>query len=1086
MRFALLGPLSVRDDEAPVRVTGKLRRTLLAALLLDAGTPVSADRLAGLLWGPDAAAGTSAALHTQLMRLRQALGDEDRIRAVPPGYLIDVEPGELDLHVFAEQYAAGRRELAEREWTEASRRFGAALAVWRGRPLADIPALAEDPRIRELEETHLHALHGRIEAELNLGRHHELLGELRALTTQHPRREAFHGQLMLALHRAGQPDEAAAAYDEYEKSLLEELGIEPGAELRALREAVRLADPALSLPPNPNAPRQLPADTRTFTGRAAELAELVAAAGQAAGTLVVSALDGLGGIGKTALAVHAAHRVADRFRDGQLFIDLRGYPAGGAAMPAEEALAYLLRSLGVAPNAIPGGAHERAELYRAKLADSRTLIVLDNAADREQVGPLLPGAPGCLVLITSRDRLAGLDGARTLTLDVLGPQEAVDLLVKIVGPERGVTDGPAVRELAALCGHMPLALRIVAARLRHTAALTVEDVLAELRNEGARLGRLTDGERDLTSVFESSFANLPGPQQRALRLLGVLPGPDIDAYAAASLLDLELETAGGLLDSLLDRSLLIQQAEGRYGMHDLVRAYVRTLMDAGSEEAGAARDRLLDYYQHTAWIASRHSSAGTTRWRARPSAEAAGPVPELPDLPAALSWLRAERANLLATITSEGTAPAQRIELTSATGVLLHREGPWPLAMELHEAAAREALRLGDRIAQADALRNVGQVASMLGIDAAERTQAAFDAALEIYRESAHRQGEADILLRIGQVRYREGDAAGSLAAAQEVLPIVRENGDRLGEAQALQSMAMAEQLLGQNAQARLSLGGAASICRELGNTQAEATTLALLGYLECDMGEFLAAAETLAQALRVTRSVGHPQTEAGVLNSLGRVHAMLGLHDQAEAELSRALGIYRGIGYEFGIALVLQTLGQARTVARDLDAAIEHLEESLEFFTAKGNHRVSANVLRDLGWARHLAGDAEGRALIERALEDFRGEVEDPAGQAEALVLLGRIAVEHGDPGRGLEYFDQAMALATRTEQLTAEAGALDGIARCRELSGDREAALDHLRRAVALYRRMGTFELAQAEERLAALAGQGPFPQPPAAEVS
>ena len=1077
MRFTLLGPLSVHDGEGPVNITGRLRRTLLAALLLDAGTPVSADRLAALLWGPDTSAGTAAALHNHLMRLRQALGDEDRVRAVPPGYLIRVEPGELDLHVFTEECAAGRRKLAEKAWAGASGHFGAALDLWRGRPLADIPALADDLRIRELEETHLQALQGRIEADLNLARHHEVLDELRALTEEHPRNEAFRGQLMLALYRAGQPGGACAAYDEYEKSLLDELGLEPGADLRELHEAVLRGDPALSLPPNPNAPRQLPADTRTFTGRAAELAELVAAAGQSTGTLVISALDGMAGIGKTALAVHVAHQIADRFRDGQLFIDLRGHTAGSAPVSAEEALAYLLRSLGVSPQAIPGRPDERAELYRTRLADTRTLIVLDNAAGPDQVRPLLPGSPGCLVLITSRNRMADLDEARSLTLDILGEDEAVALLGKVAGTDKAPADSPAVRELAALCGCVPLALRIVAARLRHQRELTVEKLVAQMLDEGGRLRQLSDGERDLTDVFDAAFASLPEPERNLLRMLGLIPGPDIDAYAAANLLGTELETAGRLLDSLLDRSLLIQQADARYGMHDLVRAYARTLMDAASDEAVAAKDRLLDYYQHTAWSGSRHH-AGGRRWSAGPDAEPASDVPELPDLPAVLAWLRAERANLLAAIASEGTTPARRIDLTAAAAMLLRQEGPWPLAVQLHEAAAREALRLGDRIAEADALRNVGQICALLGVDAIERARTAFDAALEIYRESGHRQGEADTLLKIGQARYFQGDAAGARQAAEQALPVFRETGDRHGEAQALQALATSGQLLGHNAQARRYLREAAVIIRELGNTQGEAAALALLGFLECEMGEFPAAAETLEQALRVIRSYGNPQTEAGVLNSLGLAHARLGLHDQAKAELSRALGIYRGAGYEFGTAIVLQTLGQALTAAHELQAAIEHLEQSRELFAANGNQRVAASVMRDLGWARHLAGDAEGQALLERALGEFQGTVQDPAGEAETLVYLGRIAVEDGDPGRALGYFDQAMSLAKQTDQLNTEADALDGIARCHELSGDRETALNHLRRAAALYRRTGTSAPADAEERLIALGGEDALP--------
>jgi DNA-binding SARP family transcriptional activator len=1058
----------VNDDEGPVKVTGKLRRTLLAALLLDAGTPVSADRLAALLWGPDASRGTAAALHTQLMRLRQALGGEDRVRAVPPGYLIDLEPGELDLRVFAEECAAARRELADRRWAEASRRFGAALGLWRGRPLADLPALAGDLRVRELEETRLQALQGRIEAELNLGRHHEVLGELRALVREHPRNEAFRGQLMLALHRAGLGDDAAAGYDEYREALLDELGLEPGADLRALHEAVLRGDAALSLPPNPNAPRQLPADTRTFTGRAAELAQLVAAAADAAGTLVISALDGMGGVGKTALAVRAAHRVADRFRDGQLFIDLRGYSTGGAAMPAEDALAYLLRSLGVAAPALPDGVEERAELYRARLAGSRTLILLDNAADPEQVRPLLPGAPGCLVLITSRDRLARLRDARALSVDVLGEAEAVELLAKVAGPRRGLASHPAVRELAALCGYLPLALRIIAAQLRHTADLSVEDVLAELSDEDARLNRLTDGERDLTSVFETSFANLPGPEQRALRLLGLLPGPDIDPYAAANLLGTDIRTAEHLLNSLLDRSLLIQQVENRYGIHDLVRAYARTLSTPETAEDRAARDRLLDYYQHMTWAASSHY-AGAVRWHT-PTAPP-GPVPDVPDLPGALVWLRRERACLMAALEHPACAPERRVDLTSALGTLLHQDGPWSQATALHEAAERTARELGDQLAQADALRNLAQIIVWSAQRGSDRPALVLEQAVELYRRAGNRSGEADTLLRYSQVLRERDEPDRALAVCGQSLALFRGLGDRLGEAMALKELAEMERLRGRFDEAREHARTSGDLFRDTGYPQAEVACRTTLGYLEIMLGELVAAAENFALNLAVARREGMPQTEAVALGALGHIHSMQGARERAETELTESLEIYQRLGYEFGTAYTLTWHGQALACAGEPTAAIAVLERARGIVLTGSSAGNRNNIVRELGWARHLAGDPEGRALIEQSLEFARETRPDEPSEIDAMVYLGRVLEDDGDPAAAAELFEQIVARTRRTPRAFAEAFALDGRSRCLAALGEREAARESLRAAVPIYRRLGLAELAEAERRLAEL---------------
>ncbi|HET9173472.1 MAG TPA: BTAD domain-containing putative transcriptional regulator [Actinospica sp.] len=1074
MRFALLGPLSVRGDAGPIPVAGRLRRALLAALLLEAGTPVSTDRLAELLWGTEAVDSSSMTpLHVQVMRLRQTLGDDDRVRAAPPGYLIHVEPGELDLHVFAEEYAAGRRKLGERAWADAAKRFRAALELWQGRPLSDIPSLAQDARVRELEETRIQALQGRIEAELNLGRHHELLDELGALTEAHPRHEAFRGQLMLALYRAGRSAQAAAVYEAYRAAVLDELGLEPSAELRELHEAIRRQDPALAAPLNPGAPHQLPADTRTFTGRVAELSELVDAAGGAAGALVISALDGLGGIGKTALAVHAAHRVADRFPDGQLFIDLRGHSPGAEAMPAEEALAYLLRSLGVPGQAIPPGVPERSALYRSRLADSRTLIVLDNAAGAAQVEPLLPGLPGCLVLITSRGRLADLPGVRALTVDLLGEAEAVALLGRVAAPERELTDGPALRELAALCGYVPLALRIVGARLKHSRDLSVDDVLAELRDEDARLDRLTDGERDLTSVFESSYANLPEAEQRLIRLLGVLPGPDLDPYAAANLLGTEVEAARRLLDSLLDRSLLNQQRADRYSMHDLVRVYARTLIDVEGEEEGSARLRLLNYYEHTTWSAARHFS-GVIRWH-EPS-EVPGPVPEFAGLQPALKWLHGERVGLLAAIEHPATPPALRIAITSGIGVLLHQDGPWSQAAELHTIAARLAEELGDRRAQADALRNLAQIIVWSEPHGSTRPRTVLERCIALHRETGNAIGEADALFRYGDVLRMRNEPQGAREAQARARELFRENGDRLGEAMTLQTLARLEQSLFNFDEARAAARAAADAFHEIGNSHAATATQTTLGYLEYDLGELKACEETFVRNLASGRAHGLIQVEAAAHGALGRIASMWGDHERAERETTAAIALYEGLGYRLGIAFTLTWRGQARAAAGALPAAIADLERGREIALELGGSAANnaTNALRELGWALHLSGDtAAGRRMLREALDLCRTVHPDQSGEIDALVYLGRVAEDEGEPAEALKVLDEAVTRARASRRGFALAYALDATARCHLLLGEREAALEALCEAVERYRHTGLAELAAAEERLAALGG-------------
>jgi len=457
MRFGLLGPVIVERDGAPVQINSVMSRTVLAALLMNAGTAVSVDQLAEALWSDVRPASAMASLHNHVMRLRRLLGDEGggRIRAAAPGYLIHVEPGELDLDVFDGLCASGAVALRDRQWARAAQDLTGALVLWRGEPVSDVPGLSGYPGVQRLREARLQALEGRVEADLELGRHREMVDELLDLAARYPVREAFHGQLMLALYRAGRSAEALEAFQGLRRTLVDDLGVEPSAAIQLLHRRILSADPELAgmggdwvqagasvsgdMPPVQfDSPRQgrggirfqLPADTRVFTGRERELDQLVGLAAEAplgsdAGMVVISAIDGMAGVGKTALAVHAAHRLRELFPDGQLLLDLHGYTPGLEPMTAGDALDWFLRSFGVPPQLIPQDLGERAVFYRDRLDGTRTLIILDNAASAAQVRPLLPGSPGCLVLVTSRKRLTGLDDALFLALDTLPDADAV-------------------------------------------------------------------------------------------------------------------------------------------------------------------------------------------------------------------------------------------------------------------------------------------------------------------------------------------------------------------------------------------------------------------------------------------------------------------------------------------------------------------------------------------------------------------------------------------------------------------------------------------------------------------------------------
>jgi DNA-binding SARP family transcriptional activator len=703
MEFQLLGPLRVGRAGSDIPIGASKIRVLLAALLLDANSVVPTDRLIEVLWGERPPASATASLHNHLRRLRGLLGDEDgkRIRAVAPGFLILVEPGELDTDRFTDLCAAGRAAGQAGQWAKASTDLAAALSLWRGTPLADLPELfGRDARILQLLEARLQALEARIEADLELGRHCGLIEELRTLAVEHPVREVFHQQLMLALYRADRPAEALGAFRALRHTLVDGLGVEPSPHLRELRRRIQEADPGLAAParPGPVGPRsQLPAGTRVFTGREQELDRLIGYArqapeGNAAGMVVISAIDGMAGIGKTTLAVHAAHRVREDFPDGQLFLDLHGHSTGLEPLTAGDALDWFLRSLGVPPQAVPQDLAERAAFYRDRLEGTRTLIVLDNASSTAQIRPLLPDTPGCLVLVTSRRRLVGLDDAHPLTLDVLSEADAVALLHKVAGPGRIPAHQSAILELLALCGYVPLAIRIIGARLRYRSTLRIEDLVSRLRDDNARLDHLQDEDRSLTAVFESSYTALPVAEQRLFRLLGLVPGLNVDAYAAASLAGTDHRTAERLLESLLDHNLLTQHTPERYRFHDLIRVYARTLTDQDPPaDREAALDRLFDYYQHTAQMADRRLARYT-----RPDPDTAmataipSAVPDLADWTAAQSWMRAERENLLAVIsyTTAHAQPARVVALSCAVAAFLRQEGPWPQAAALLHTAS--------------------------------------------------------------------------------------------------------------------------------------------------------------------------------------------------------------------------------------------------------------------------------------------------------------------------------------------------------------------------------------------------------------
>jgi DNA-binding SARP family transcriptional activator len=592
IEFGLLGPLLVRRESTLIPVARGRQSALLAALLLDAGRLVTIDQLTEVLWGDRAPASARAALHNQVRRLRDGLGaaGRDRIRTRPGGYLIRVEPDELDVTRMQELLAAARAAAGDGAWERACAMAADAVLLWRGQPLADVDSDVLARRIPDLTETYRQAAEMRLEAQMNLGQHAETISELRRFTADQPFREHPYALLMIALYRCGRQAEAIAVYQQARRLLVGELGCEPGPELRRVHQQILNDDPALAAPPPttaaagqrlvPVVPRELPAAIGHFTGRARELRALTMMLDRMGdpvmGAVVICAIGGTAGVGKTALALHFAHRVAGRFTDGQLYVNLRGFAPSGVPVTPGEAVRGFLDALGVPPERIPARQQAQAGLYRSLLADRKMLIVLDNARDEQQVRPLLPASPASLVIVTSRNQLAGLaaaDGARLLSLDVLPSDEAVQLLSARIGAGRAVAEPEAASEIAALCACLPLALAVAAARAAARPRFRLTELAAGLRGAAGRLDALDAGDPAVSvrAVFSWSYLQLGPAAARMFRLLGLHPGPDIGVPAAASLAAVDEPEARRVLGELARDCLVTEHAPGRYAFHDLLR-----------------------------------------------------------------------------------------------------------------------------------------------------------------------------------------------------------------------------------------------------------------------------------------------------------------------------------------------------------------------------------------------------------------------------------------------------------------------------------------------------------------------------------
>jgi len=912
--FFLLGPLGVRTDGTPVPIPAAKRRALLAALLLRANHVVPVDDLAEVLWGEDLPSAARSGVQNYVMRLRQALGAAgSRITTQPRGYLIRVEAGELDLDRFEGLLRDARTAAREARWPDAAGHAAAALALWRGEPLADLGSdllpTREGPRLCELR---LQALETRIEAELQLGRHGEVIGELRQLAAGHALRERLHGLLMLALYRDGRQAEALAVYQHARTVLIDELGTEPGPDLQQLHQQILTADPAVVLtatgaaagaPASP-VPRQLPATVAGFTGRAAELAALSGMLDQAGtpGTVVISAIGGTAGVGKSALAVHWAHQIADRFGDGQLYVNLRGYDPSGTPVTATEAIRGFLGALGVPPERIPPDPQAQAGLYRSLLSDKQMLIVLDNAFDERQVRPLLPASPGSLVIVTSRSQLGGLaaaDGARLISLDVLTHGEAVQMLAARLGAARAAAEPTAVDRIAGLCACLPLALAVAAARAAARPRFPLAALADELADAAGRLDALDAGDpaTSVRAVLSWSTRQLSGEAARMFRLLSLHPGPDISVPAAASLAGTSEPETRRALRELARAALITERVPGRYAFHDLLRVYAadQARRTDSQDDHDAAIGRLLDHYLHTAARAALLLDAAkepAVLAPPRPGAAAGQPA----DYSQAMAWFETEHQVLLAAITlaAANGGDSHAWQLPWAMTNFLFVRGHWQERAAIQHTALAAATRLGDSAAQALSGRLLANAYTNLGDH--DEARGHYATSLTLYQRLGNRLGEAKVQHSLGLLADREGRYHDALEHSEQALRLFEAIGDKLSEAMMLNNVGWYHGLLGDYQQARAFCRQALTLHAEIGDRWTEGSVWDSLGYAEHHLGNLAEAAACYQRALDLHRETRDRYAQADILTHLGDTRHAAGDLARARQTWQQALAILEDI----------------------------------------------------------------------------------------------------------------------------------------------------------------------------------------------
>ena len=930
LRVGVLGPVTAWYGQEELRVGQPRQQAVLGILAMRANRVISRGELVDAVWGQDPPASAEGGIYTYVAGLRRVIEPTRSARgpgrvlvSSGAGYVLHLVPGQPDAVTFEQQLARARQLRKNGDPVAAVEALEGALGLWRGVAFAGVPGpFAETERVR-LAELRSGAAEERADVLLSLGRHEEVVPDLTALVADHPLRERMRGLLMIALYRGGRHAEALRVFADGSHVLAEELGIDPGSELSRIHQQVLTCDPALNLTPGaagdgqqvqaraparPRAtsagtgpsgsgepvlplPAQLPLDAQGFSGRHDELRALhdMLPSARAAETVPVAVISGTAGVGKTALAIRFGHQVAKHFPDGQLYINLRGRDPGRPPMEPIEALGLLLVSFGMPPHRLAACAEERAALFRSLVDGKRVLAVFDDASNAAQVRPLLPGSPDCLVVVTSRNQMAGLvaaEGATLVSLDVLGHDEAREMLTRRLGRERVAAEPQAAEEIIAACAGLPLALSIAVGRATAgRAKRPLARLAAELRDARNRLDALEEGDAatDVRAVLSWSYDQLSPAAARMFRLLGLHPGPDVSLSAAASLAGISRAEAGTALRELTRTHMAAEHLPGRFTFHDLLRVYAA---DQGERldpepERSAAVQRMLDHYLHTAMAASQRFSP--FRSPLRLAAPAPGVLPaEMSDKDQAMAWFDAEAPVLLALIeyASANGFDGHAWQLPWTLGPFFNRRGRWRSYATSQRTALAAAQRLDDTLALAHAHHLLGH--AQLQMSDYEAAEPNFRRALDLFRELQDRANEAVVLNGLGGMLEKQERYEEALAVALDALRMLK----------------------------------------AAGHWWTQATLENGVGWLYAHLGQYDNALSHCQRALSLHRESGHRGGAADTLDSLGYVYLHLGDLAQAQAHYLQAIDAYREIGAPFGEGNSLAGLGDVLLRGRDPDAA--------------------------------------------------------------------------------------------------------------------------------------------------------------------